>query len=192
MEDEHKQIKIIVAGFLILSLLAFALVYSDGKLTGNVSEVQCLVYLQQLENQGRFNVKPQFGEEYWFEQNCLKYLEKKERQIITGTVKGYNPHEEAESMQVIKDGYYNKPRGPSSCIANTYINQPQGAYNYEERQTKDPYSRIISAESIKNDLHSIRCSLFSGIPAVTSSYEENTQKSTDYEISQKEFKNNLE
>ncbi len=159
MEDEHKQMKIIVTGFLILSLLAFALVYSDGKITGNVSKVQCLLYLQQMENPGRFQVKPMFGEEYWFEQNCLKYLEAKPRALMQGTKNQLPSYEEGETIETIKEGYYNKGRGPSSCI--TYNNQ--AIEGYEARQTKDPYSRILSMESIKNDLHSIRCSLFSNI-----------------------------
>jgi len=181
MEEEKKQIKIIVTGFLILSLIAFLLTLSDGKLTGNVSFDQCAQYMKQLENPGRFGVKPLFGEEYWFTHNCLRYFEKRERPVVSGEQEEFIAHEESESLQNInKPPVYNILRGPGSCIVNPLINKPVGRYPYLERQTKDPYSRIISIDSLRNDLHSIRCSLFSDIP-VTSSYgEEFEQKSNTY------------
>lgn len=172
MEEENKQLKIIVTGFIILSLLAFSLIYADGKITGNVSEVRCLIYLNQLENPGRFQTKPPFGEEYWFQQNCLKYLEKKERPIIENKKRDINfgevnIHEEGESTPMTGKRSYNVNRGKSSCIYNP--EQPIGSTPHLERQTNDPYSRIISVDTIKNDLYSIRCSLFNDVTP-TSSY----------------------
>src|SRR3989344_1457338 len=173
MEEENKQLKIIVTGFLILSLLAFSLIYADGKITGNVSEVRCLIYLDQLENQARFQTKPPFGEEYWFQQNCLKYLEKKHRDVIENKKQDVNfgdvnIHEEGESTPMIGKRVYNVNRGRSSCIYNP--EQPVGSTPHLDRQTSDPYSRVISVDTIKNDLCSIRCSLFNDITP-TSSYE---------------------